>query len=207
MPEGGLSADKLDIVAIGASAGGVSAISALLHALPADLPATVFIATHRDPEIVSHLAHVLSRTTGLHVRIAQGGEPLSPGTCYMSEPGMHLTLDPNQRVRLVPAGHYPASDINVLFHSLARHAGPRTVGVILSGMLSDGAAGLHAIKDAGGITLVQDPAEAEFDQMPLNAIRFDGKVDYVGGTRALAGEICRLLGCRASAGDARSTAG
>ena len=207
MPQGGASAHNLDIVGIGASAGGVSAISALLHALPADLPATVFIATHRDPELVSHLADVLSRTTGLRVRIAQGGEPLSPGTCYLSKPGMHLTLDPDQRVRLVPDGHYPASDINVLFHSLARHAGPRTVGVILSGMLSDGAAGLRAIRDAGGVAMVQDPAEAEFNQMPLSAIAAEGTIDYIGGTRALAGEICRLLGCTAGTGDVRGTAG
>jgi two-component system chemotaxis response regulator CheB len=194
MKTGRAAEERRDIVAIGASAGGLHAISALLHELPGDLAATVFVVMHRPASMTSHLVSILAKTTALRVREAHGGDRLQPGVCYVGMPDRHLALGPDHDVRLLADGAVAGNNIDLLFQSLAQYAGPRTIGVIMSGMLSDGSVGLGAIKQAGGITLVQEPAEAEFSEMPANAIRSDGPVDLVGKTRELAAEICKRTG-------------
>lgn len=188
-----LSEHGFDIVAIGASAGGVEALRDLLRQLPRDIPAAILIVTHRPIGYRSHLAQVLSRKDHLHVVVPREGDVLRPGVCFLGTAEDHLTVGPGLRVRLIEDGFYRGHNIDALFNSLAQHAGPRTIGVILSGMMKDGTLGLHAIKAAGGVALVQTPEEAAYSSMPQSAIRYDGPIDFVGPIKALANEICRLV--------------
>lgn len=182
-----------DIVAIGASAGGIEPIRDLLRQLPRDLPAAILIVVHQPVGHKSQLAQILVRKDHLRIVIPKDGQVIERGVCFLGTPDEHLTIGPGLRAHLVPDGFYRGHNIDALFQSLARHAGNRTVGVVLSGMLKDGALGLKAIKEAGGMALVQAPEEATFSQMPRNAIRYDGPVDFIGPVHALAGEIRRLV--------------
>jgi two-component system chemotaxis response regulator CheB len=183
-----------DIVAIGASAGGVDAIPRLLSLLPSDLPASVLVVLHRPTEQISILRGILARKSNMHVTIPHEGDILRHGICYLGEPNRHLTVAPHSRVHLLGDSFDRAHCIDALFCSLARHAGTRTIGVILSGLLKDGSFGLKAIKEAGGMVLVQSPAEAAYAEMPQSAIRYGGPIDLIGPIDALATEICRLTG-------------
>jgi two-component system chemotaxis response regulator CheB len=187
-----ISQHRHDIVAVGASAGGVEAMCQLVAFLPAGLSASIMLVLHRPAKSVSHLRDVLARHSRLPVVIAVDGEALRHGVCYVGEPTSHLTVGPDLKVRLLEDGIYGAHNIDALFFSLARYAGQRTIGVILSGTLRDGTEGLAAIKEAGGVALVQSPEEAAFADMPRNAIGFDGPVDLVAPIHLLAKEICRL---------------
>lgn len=182
---------QVDILAIGASAGGVEALTALLKALPHNLPATILLVLHRPPGTVSLLPHILARATGHRVVIAHDGDELRYGACYIGMPDRHMVMGFDQRLYLFPDGVYRGHNIDALFTSLARYAGNRTIGVVLSGMLKDGTQGLREIKQAGGIALVQTPEEAMFPDMPKNAIVYDGPIDFVGSLQNLADEICR----------------
>jgi two-component system chemotaxis response regulator CheB len=119
---------------------------------------------------------------------------LKKGCCFLSEPQRHLITGPTWRIHLLPDSFYRSHNIDALFCSLARHAGRRTIGVILSGMLKDGALGIRAIKEAGGVALVQSPEQAAHPDMPRNAIQTGGAIDLVGPVDELAREICRLVG-------------
>ncbi len=190
-------ADHPSIVAIGASAGGVSAISNLLSRLPSDLNASVMIVLHRPADRASYLQGLLERATALRVRLAYQNEVLKPGTCCVAPPDRHLALRSDGRINLLPDGFYRGQDIDALFTSLAHRAGGRTIGVVLSGVLGDGTVGLKAIKaikDAAGVALVQSPSEAEFPQMPQNAIAYDGAVDLIAPVDLLASEIAWRVG-------------
>jgi two-component system, chemotaxis family, protein-glutamate methylesterase/glutaminase len=185
---------QLNIVAIGASAGGIAAISKLIALLPDDLAACVLVVLHRTPDVVSHLHHILAQTTNLRVLVPHGGEQLKPGLCLVAPTKHHMTIGPDHRVHLVPDSFYRAHSIDTLFNSLARNAGRHTIGVVLSGTLKDGTLGLKAIKEAGGVALVQTPEEAEYSEMPKSAIAYDGPVDSVGSIEVLAKEIAILVG-------------
>jgi len=161
---------RRDIVAIGASAGGVEAIRKLMEKLPTDLPAAVLIVLHRSPYIPSNFPWIISHHTALRVRIAQEGCSLEHGVCLISPPERHLIVTPSLRIHLLADGFYRSHNIDALFNSLARCAGPRTIGVVLSGLLKDGTLGLRSIKEAGGVTLVQSPTEAAYPDMPESAI-------------------------------------
>lgn len=183
-----------DIIAIGASAGGVKALGQLLRRLPPALPASVLAVLHRSPYTGNHLAEVLRQVTLLRVRTPKEGETLEYGTCLISPPLYHLTIAPGSRVHLLADGFYRGHSIDALFTSLARTAGARSIGVILTGILNDGTLGLKAIKAAGGLALVQDPPEAAFASMPSSAITHAGPIDLVGSIDDLADFICRKLG-------------
>jgi two-component system chemotaxis response regulator CheB len=173
-----------DIVVIGASAGGVEALTNLVGALPADLPASLFVVLHVPPFGTSLLPSILSRRRRLPARHPENGEPIQPGRIYVAPPDRHLLvcrgggLRPRVQVTRGPHehGYRPAAD--PLFRSAALFFGPRVVGVVLSGSLDDGTAGLKVIKEHGGVTVAQDPDEAAFSSMPLSAIETVG-VDYV----------------------------
>jgi len=190
---GEMQARPIDVVAIGASAGGVEALSKLLHALPADLPAAVLITLHRPVARESQLQQILARVSRLPVVVARQGERLLPGKCYLGSPSRHLTVGPGLVANLVHDGFYRGHNIDLLFSSLARNAGKRAIGVVLSGLLKDGSQGLVALKEVGGKALVQSPGEARFKDMPRSAIEFDGAVDKIGPVGELAHEICRLV--------------
>lgn len=160
-----------DIVVLGASAGGIETCGRLLDRLPADLPAAILIVQHLHPEQPSMLDQILGRFTALPVRFAEDGEAIHPGQVYIAPRDNHLLVAPGH-VRVVRGPrenrHRPAVD--PLFRSAAWTYGPRVVGVVLSGTLDDGASGLWAIRSCGGVTVVQDPADAKHAEMPLSAL-------------------------------------
>ena len=161
-----------DIIVIGASAGGVEALRRLALALPPDLPAAVFVVIHLAPDVESGLAEILDRMGNLPAVWAQDGQPFEGGRIYVAPPDRHLLLE-RDRMRLStgPRENRARPAIDPLFRSAAIHFGPRVVGVVLTGMLSDGTAGLHAVKRCGGVAVVQDPADARSPSMPLSALR------------------------------------
>jgi two-component system chemotaxis response regulator CheB len=168
-----------DIIVVGASAGGVEALTTLVGDLPADLPAAVFIVLHMGPHSSTALPRILARRTDLPVDHPRDGDPVEPKRIYVAVPDSHLVLN-RGRVQVANGpkenGHRPAVDI--LFRSAAAAYGPRVVGVVLSGTRDDGTAGLRAIHDRGGVAVVQDPEEALFSGMPRSALVGDHP-DYV----------------------------
>ena len=186
-----------DIVAIGASSGGIEALQSLLAAI-SDLDAIVLVVLHRPANRTSFLREILMRELRMPVVIARHRELLHHGVCYIAEPSQHLMVGPGLRVDLLPDHRYTTRNIDQLFISLARHYGARTVGVVLSGQLDDGTRGLAAIKRAGGIAMVQSPDEAAYPEMPRNAIKYDGSVDLIAPISGLAAEITRLTGASTS---------
>jgi two-component system chemotaxis response regulator CheB len=159
------------VVAIGASAGGVEALTQLVARLPADLSAAVLVVLHLAPRTPSVLPRILARHAVVPVLRAEDHLHLQPGTVTVAVPDRHLLVSGHE-VRVVEGpsenGHRPA--IDVLFRSVARWWDGRSVGVVLTGALDDGSSGLRAIADAGGLCLVQDPQEAAVSSMPAHAL-------------------------------------
>jgi two-component system chemotaxis response regulator CheB len=182
-----------DIVVIGASAGGVEATAALVRGLPADFPAAVFVVVHFPANVRSVLPRILERAGPLPAAHARDGESIEPGRIYVAPPDLHLLLDAGA-VRLVrgPKENNARPAIDPLFRTAARAYGTRVIGVILTGTLDDGTAGLMAIKKRGGLAVVQDPADAMFDGMPRNAIE-NVTVDDVVPLAALPDALARLV--------------
>ena len=167
-----------DIVVIGASTGGVEALSTLVKHLRADLSAAVFIVVHIPAQATSVLPMILARSGPLPARHAVDGESIQPGQIYVAPPDFHLLVEGGY-VRVVrgPKENRNRPAVDPLFRSAARAYGPRVVGVILTGALNDGTAGLLAIKRRGGIALVQDPVDAFFPSMPESALEYV-RADY-----------------------------
>jgi two-component system, chemotaxis family, protein-glutamate methylesterase/glutaminase len=163
------SAERL--IAIGASAGGVEALTRLVAELPADLPAAVVVVLHVSPDHPSRLAHILAKAGLLPAMEARDGDLLQPGRILVAAPGHHLVVQ-DGRARLLDAAPVnrvrPA--IDPLLQSGAREYGPRLVAVILTGTLHDGSAGLIAVRQVGGVAVVQDPNDAEYPEMPQSAL-------------------------------------
>lgn len=164
-----------DIVVVGASAGGVEALSDLISLLPAELRAAVLIVLHVGRRNRSLLPQILQRTSRLPVRHAVDNQPLVPGCVYVARPDHHLLLS-NGKMQLSrgPARNGMRPAIDPLFLSAADRYGPRVLGIVLSGGGDDGTAGLRGIKGAGGLTVAQEPGEALYPSMPLSAIEFAG---------------------------------
>jgi two-component system chemotaxis response regulator CheB len=187
--DAGLLVPTRDILVLGASAGGVEALTQVVRGLPPGLPAAVFVVLHLPAGSTSMLPSVLARASALTAVHATDGAPIVPGAIYVAPPGRHLLLTP-QQMQLndgpLENGHRPA--IDVLFRSAARAHRERVVGVVLSGTGDDGTAGLQLIKAFGGLAAVQDPRDAAFRDMPGNALR-EVAVDAV----APASELPSLL--------------
>jgi two-component system chemotaxis response regulator CheB len=180
-------------IVIGGSAGAIEALMQLVAEFPADFPGAVFVATHVPPTSVSALPHLLSRAGALFATHAIDGAPIAPRSIFIAPPDHHLTLqDGVMRVLQGPTENNHRPSIDVLFRSAAIAFGPWACGVLLSGTLDDGAAGMVAIRDAGGGTFVQDPEEAQFPDMPLNALR-TGAVEGVFPARELVAAVTEWM--------------
>ena len=160
-----------DIIVMGASAGGLSAFNRIIKELPEHLNAAVFIVWHVSPFSTSILPEILNRAAKLKAKHHVDGESIEKGKIYVAPPDHHLLLELG-RIRLTkgPKENRFRPAIDPLFRSAAYAYGSRVVGIVLSGALDDGTAGLWAIKDRGGIAVVQDPAEAEQRSMPASAL-------------------------------------
>jgi len=183
------------VVAIGASAGGVEALTRLASGLPSDLPFALLVVLHVPASAPSVLAKIIDRSGPLPAESAANGAPLERGRIHVAIPDRHLLVrDHRLMVSEGPteSGYRPA--INTLFRSVALEFGPRAIGVLLSGVPDDGVAGLGAIQARGGTTLVQRPDDALYPAMPHNAIAA-GVADHQ-VTAADVGEVLKRLAGR-----------
>jgi two-component system chemotaxis response regulator CheB len=181
-----------DIVVLGFSAGGIDPLLQIVAGLPSDLPASVFVVHHFPARSVSALASILGRVSTLPVTTAVDNEPIRPGQVYVGPPDCHLVLAPG-RVHLSqgPLEHGNRPALDPLFRSAADSYGSRVIGVILSGTLDDGTAGLQAIKSAGGLAVVQDPEQSAYPGMPRSALEHV-EVDYLASPEELGALLARL---------------
>jgi two-component system chemotaxis response regulator CheB len=183
-----------DIIVIGASAGGIDALKTLLGGLPAELEASVFVVMHVAPDSPGILPRILQEGCPLPVEHARDGEEIRRGRVYVAPPDRHLLVERDRvRVSHGPKENLSRPAIDPLFRSAAYVFGPRVVGVVLTGRLDDGTAGLWAVKRRGGTALVQDPEEATYPSMPRSAIRYV-EVDEVATLAALGPLLARLAG-------------
>ncbi len=160
-----------DIIVIGGSAGATAPLKAILGRLPPDLPAAVFIVLHIPARGLGMLSTVASAAGSLPVRQAENGMKIENGHVYIAAPDHHLLVyDSHIVLGRGPRENMVRPAIDPLFRSVAMYYGPRVIGVVLSGLLSDGASGLNAIKRCGGVALVQDPADATAEEMPRRAL-------------------------------------
>ena len=163
---------------VGASAGGVEALSGLFSDLPSEISIAFFVALHLPPHFQSRLPSILERTGRLPAEHPRDGQKIEPGRVYVAPPNFHLMVGKGiVRLNQGPKEHYNRAAIDPLFRSAAQVYGPRVIGVLLSGTSRDGVAGLKEIKRHGGLVIVQDPAEAMFSEMPRNALA-EIEIDY-----------------------------
>ncbi len=174
------SGAAFDIIALAASAGGLTALSRVLAALPVDFPAVIVVVQHLDPRHRSLMADILSRRTPLRVKQAEEGEQISPATVYIAPPNRHLLVNPDGTLSLSQSElvHFLRPSADLLFESVAASYRERAIAVVLTGTGSDGAMGVQAIKKMGGTVIAQDEESAEFFGMPSAAIH-SGSVDFV----------------------------
>jgi len=164
---------RIDAVVMGASAGGIQALSAVLPALPRGLRAPVFIVLHLPRDKPSVLADIFSRKCAVPVREAEDKEEVASGTVYFAPSNYHLLVDQGPRLALSADDpvHHSRPSIDVLFESAVDIYRNRLLGIILSGANDDGASGLAAIHNAGGLTAVQRPETAVSPHMALSALK------------------------------------
>lgn len=171
-------ASRKDIVVVGASAGGMEALQKLASRLPADFPASVFIVWHMSPGLKSMLPALLSRAGPLRAAHPRDGERIEQGRIYVAPNDHHMLLEQGCiRVTKGPKENRFRPAVDPLFRSAAYIYGPRAIGVVLTGALDDGTAGLYIIKLRGGTAIVQEPEDAMIQSMPLNALEHT-RADY-----------------------------
>jgi len=184
---------RIDAVVIGASAGGVEALSVVLPVLPAETPVAVMIVVHLPRDRPSLLVDIFSRKCAMTVREAEDKEPVEAGTVYFAPSNYHLLVDPGPQLALSVDDlvHHSRPSIDVLFESAAHVYRDRLLGVILTGANEDGAEGLAMVHDTGGITVVQEPRTAHSSQMVV-AARSLRKPDYVMTLEEIADMLAHL---------------
>ena len=165
------AAPRRDVIVIGASMGGIEALTTLASTLPADLPASVLVVQHTSEHSPGMLGEILGRAGPLAAGMAEDGQHLEHGRIYVAPPGRHLLLtEAGVRVVLGPRENRARPAVDPLFRTAAVHARNRVVGVVLTGLLSDGAAGLLAVRRCGGAAVVQAPDDAAYPEMPRRAL-------------------------------------
>lgn len=174
------SGRRFKAVVIGVSTGGVSALTKLLGALPAGFPIPVLVVTHITPDSDDALALLLDTLCTIRVKEADDKEVTTPGTAYLAPANYHLLVERGGTLALSidPPVNFARPSADVLFESAAEVYGAALIGVILTGAGNDGSRGLLKIKNCGGLTIVQDPADAEMDSMPRSALQLQ-KTDHI----------------------------
>jgi len=165
--------ERRDIIVLGASAGGVQAVRVLAQSLPAEFPASLFVVIHSSPFSPFLLPQILNRDGPLLAVQTQDRMPIQPGRIYVAPPDHHLLLR-GTHIHVVrgPRENLVRPAVDPLFRTAAHAFGRRVIGVVLTGNLNDGSAGLVAIKERGGLAIVQDPDDARFPSMPQSALRY-----------------------------------
>lgn len=183
---------KRNIIVIGASAGGFEALKKLVANLPKNFEASIFIVWHMSPDVRGVLPQVLNRADTVHAAHAYDGERIEPNRIYVAPPDRHLLIEEGRvRVTRGPKENRFRPAVDPLFRSAAYAYGNRVIGVVLSGALDDGTAGLWTVKHRGGVAVVQDPTDAEVSSMPENALR-EVAVDYTVPVAEMAALLARL---------------
>jgi two-component system chemotaxis response regulator CheB len=184
--------DRQDIFVIAASAGGVTALQTLCKGLPGDLDASIFIVQHISPASRSMLPDILGRATPLSVTSPREGEEIRTGRIYVAPPDHHMLVKRGHvLIRKGPKENRTRPAADPLFRSAAVAYGPRVVGMVLTGTLDDGTAGLLAVKRCGGVAVVQNPDDAAWPDMPRHAMR-KVTVDFCLPLAALSNLVARL---------------
>jgi two-component system chemotaxis response regulator CheB len=188
----------LDAVVIGTSAGGIDALSVILPALPPGLHPAVFVVLHLPRERPSLLVDIFAPKCSVPVREAEDKQPVERGVVYFAPPDYHLLVDTGPRIALSADDpvNFSRPSIDVLFESAADIYGERLLGIILTGASQDGAAGLEAVRRAGGATIVQQPSSAQVPMMIESALK-RGPVDRVLSLEQIA-DLLQTLEARAS---------
>jgi len=187
------SAETRDIIVVGASTGGIEALKVLVADLPTDLDASVFVVLHTAAHAVGVLPQILEKAGPLRASNATNWQPIERGHIYVAPPDHHLLLERAGYARVTrgPKENRFRPAVDPLFRSAAHAFGPRVIGVILTGWLDDGTAGLWAVKQRGGVAIVQTPEEALAPDMPLNAIKHV-EVDHCVALKDIAPLLVRL---------------
>ena len=184
---------KRDIIVIGASAGGVSALEQLVKGLPKDFPGSIFIVLHVPPFSPSKLPIILSRAVNLEVKHPKGEESIEPGKIYVAPPDHHMMIEEGKVVvSKGPKENRFRPSIDALFRSAAYVYGSRVIGIILTGSLDDGTSGMWTLKRFGGVAICQDPEEAAFPEMPQSVLEHV-ETDYKVNLAEMGGLLARLL--------------
>lgn len=186
-PEANHFGENDRIIVAGASAGGVAALKALISSLPENFETPVFIVWHMPAEITGMLPKVLNGCSGLQAAHGTDDEPIKKRRIYIAPPDHHMLLEKGRvRISRGPKENRFRPAIDPLFRSAAAAYGNRVIGIVLTGGLDDGTAGLWSIKEHGGTAIIQNPEEAEAPSMPLHAIAAV-KADHIGGIKEIAG--------------------
>jgi two-component system chemotaxis response regulator CheB len=181
------------IVVIGASSGGIEALRVVAHGLPAEFPAAVCVVVHTAPDAPGTFAWLVNQAGPLPATAVGTSDRLRAGHIYLAAPDHHLIVEPGVlRPTKGPKENRARPAIDPLFRSAAQVFGPAAIGVVLTGSLDDGTAGLMAIKQLGGIAVVQDPSDALFPCMPRNALSHV-TVDYIVRLPEMAPLLTRLV--------------
>jgi two-component system, chemotaxis family, protein-glutamate methylesterase/glutaminase len=182
------------VVAIAASAGGISALGRVLGSLPSRFPVPVLVVQHLDPRHRTVIAEVLGRRAKLPVRLASDGEKAEAGTIYVAPPNYHLLVGADGVLMLSSSElvHFLRPSADLLFESVAGSYGPRAIACVLTGTGSDGVMGATAVKSRGGTVIAEDPEQAEFKGMP-EAVVASGAVDFILPLDEIAPVICGLV--------------
>jgi two-component system chemotaxis response regulator CheB len=183
-----------DVVAMAASAGGLTALSRVLSSLPQDLPAALVVVQHLDPRHRSLMSEILDRRTPLNVKQASEGAILEVGTVFIAPPNRHLLVNTDGTLSLTQSElvHFLRPSADLLFESVAASSRDRAIAVVLTGTGSDGAMGVRAIKKMGGTVIAQDKGSSEFFGMPGAAIE-SGSVDFILPLDEIASAIVALV--------------
>jgi two-component system chemotaxis response regulator CheB len=184
---------SLNIIGIASSTGGPSALANILRSLPADFPLPILIVQHISPGFLSGFADWLGKQTPLHVEVASHGDLLQPGMILIAPDDYHMQVNERGVVELSKAPPYKGlrPSANYLFHSLANVFGPDALGIILTGMGDDGAAGILALHDSGGLTFAQEPNSCVINGMPQEAVNLKA-IDHILTLDEIGSELERL---------------